>query len=213
MLATLTRLKQICNHPALFLREEGVGDSGRSGKLERFDELVDDLLEAGERAIVFTQYRQMGHLLTNHLASRLGHDVPFLHGGTTRKQRTAMVDTFQAPEGPPIQLISLRAGGTGLNLTAASRVIHYDRWWNPAVEDQATDRSWRIGQDRTVFVHKLVCQGTLEERIDALLRDKRALADAVVGGDEGWITELTTEELRETLRLGSTAVARREEDG
>ena len=213
VLATLTRLKQICNHPALFLREEGVGDSGRSGKLERFDELVDDLLEAGERAIVFTQYRQMGHLLTNHLASRLGHDVPFLHGGTTRKQRTAMVDTFQAPEGPPIQLISLRAGGTGLNLTAASRVIHYDRWWNPAVEDQATDRSWRIGQDRTVFVHKLVCQGTLEERIDALLRDKRALADAVVGGDEGWITELTTEELRETLRLGSTAVARREEDG
>ena len=123
-----------------------------------------------------------------------------------------MVEAFQASDGLPIQLISLRAGGTGLNLTAASRVIHYDRWWNPAVEDQATDRSWRIGQDKTVFVHKMVCQGTLEERIDALLREKRALADAVVGGDESWLTELTTDELRETLRLGSSAVARREEE-
>ena len=123
-----------------------------------------------------------------------------------------MVDDFQSPDGPKIQLISLRAGGTGLNLTAASRVIHYDRWWNPAVEDQATDRSWRIGQDKTVFVHKLVCRGTLEERIDALLREKRALADAVVGGDEGWLTELTTDELRKTLQLGSSAVAQREDD-
>ena len=212
VLATLTRLKQICNHPALFLKEDSVGNAGRSGKLDRFDELIDDLLEAGERAIVFTQYREMGHLLASHLSSRLDHAVPFLHGGTTRKQRTEMVDAFQAADGPPIQLISLRAGGTGLNLTAASRVIHYDRWWNPAVEDQATDRSWRIGQDKTVFVHKLVTQGTLEERIDALLREKRALADAVVGGDESWLTELTTDELRETLRLGSTAVARREEE-
>ena len=212
VLATLTRLKQICNHPALFLKQDSVGDQGRSGKLDRFDELVDDLLEAGERAIVFTQYREMGHLLATHLSSRLKHDVPFLHGGTTRKQRTEMVDAFQASDGLPIQLISLRAGGTGLNLTAASRVIHYDRWWNPAVEDQATDRSWRIGQDKTVFVHKMVCQGTLEERIDALLREKRALADAVVGGDESWLTELTTDELRETLRLGSSAVARREEE-
>lgn len=212
VLATLTKLKQICNHPALFLREESVGDAGRSGKLDRFDELIDDLLEAGERAIVFTQYREMGSLLATHLQSRLDQDVPFLHGGTTRKQRTEMVDQFQSEAGPSVQLISLRAGGTGLNLTAASRVIHYDRWWNPAVEDQATDRTWRIGQDKTVFVHKLVCQGTLEERIAALLAEKRALAEAVVGGDESWLTELTTDELRETLRLGSTAVARREEN-
>lgn len=211
VLATLTKLKQICNHPALFLREDSVGDSGRSGKLDRFDELVDDLLEVEERAIVFTQYREMGKLLATHLKSRLDQEVPFLHGGTTRKQRTAMVDRFQAEGGPTIQIISLRAGGTGLNLTAASRVIHYDRWWNPAVEDQATDRSWRIGQDKTVFVHKMVCQGTLEERVAALLEEKRALADAVVGGDESWLTELTTHELRETLQLGSSAIARREE--
>ncbi len=212
VLATLTRLKQICNHPAAFLGEDSLGEAGRSGKLERFDELIDDLLEVEERAIVFTQYRTMGDLLSAHLQQRLGVPVPFLHGGTSRNKRTEMVDSFQSPGGPPIQLISLRAGGTGLNLTAASRVIHYDRWWNPAVEDQATDRSWRIGQEKTVFVHKMVCRGTLEERIDALLQEKRALADAVVGGDEGWLTELTTDELRATLELGSSALARREDD-
>lgn len=212
VLATLTKLKQICNHPASFLDEDVVGAAGRSGKLDRFDELIDDLLEANERAIVFTQYRKMGDLLANHLSTRLGHKVPFLHGGTSLKQRTDMVELFQSPDGPPIQLISLRAGGTGLNLTAASRVIHFDRWWNPAVEDQATDRSWRIGQDKTVFVHKMVCQGTLEERIDALLEEKRTLADAVVGGDESWLTELTTDELRATLELGSSAVTLREEE-
>ena len=211
VLATLTKLKQVCNHPAAFLREESLGDPGRSGKLDRFDELIDDLLEVEERAIVFTQYREMGNQLGVHLKQRLGIDVPFLHGGTSRTHRSNMVDRFQSEGGPPIQLISLRAGGTGLNLTAASRVIHYDRWWNPAVEDQATDRSWRIGQNKTVFVHKLVCRGTLEERIDALLREKRALADAVVGGDESWLTELTTDELRETLRLSSSALAERED--
>lgn len=205
VLATLTKLKQVCNHPAHFLREEETGQAGRSGKLDRFDELVDTMLESGERAIVFTQYREMGKLLSAHLSQRHDVPVPFLHGGTTRTQRQRMVDAFQAEEGPPIQLISLRAGGTGLNLTAASRVVHYDRWWNPAVEDQATDRSWRIGQDKTVFVHKLVCRGTLEERIDTLLSEKRALADAVVGTDESWLTELSTDELRELLSLDPTA--------
>ena len=205
VLATLTKLKQVCNHPAHFLREGAVGGAQRSGKLERFDELLANMFESGERAIVFTQYREMGHLLSSHIEERFGSTAPFLHGGTTRNQRQTMVDTFQSPEGPPIQLISLRAGGTGLNLTAASRVIHYDRWWNPAVEDQATDRSWRIGQDKTVFVHKLVCRGTLEERIDTLLTEKRALADAVVGTDESWLTELSTEELRELLRLDPSA--------
>lgn len=205
VLATLTKLKQVCNHPAHFLREDNVGAPARSGKLERFDELIDTMLESSERALVFTQYREMGKLLSSHLSARHDVEVPFLHGGTTRMQRQAMVDTFQSAEGPPIQLISLRAGGTGLNLTAASRVIHYDRWWNPAVEDQATDRSWRIGQDKTVFVHKLVCRGTLEERIDTLLSEKRALADAVVGTDESWLTELSTDELRELLRLDPSA--------
>jgi len=205
VLATLTRLKQVCNHPAHFLREDDVGDPARSGKLDRFDELIDAILEADERVLVFSQYREMGKLLRTHLQSRLGLDVNFLHGGSTRTQRERMVEDFQSGHGPPIQLISLRAGGTGLNLTAASRVIHYDRWWNPAVEDQATDRTWRIGQDRTVFVHKLVCQGTLEERIDALLTEKRRLAESVVGSDDSWMTELSTDELRELVRLDVSA--------
>jgi len=189
------------------LREETVGTAGRSGKLDRFDELVDAMLESNDRAIVFTQYREMGKLLSAHLAARHNVPVPFLHGGSTRTQRQQMVESFQSPGGPPIQLISLRAGGTGLNLTAASRVVHYDRWWNPAVEDQATDRSWRIGQDKTVFVHKLVCRGTLEERIDSLLSEKRALAAAVVGTDESWLTELSTDELRELLHLDPSSQA------
>ncbi len=207
VLATLTKLKQVCNHPAHFLREPEVGDANRSGKLDRFDELVEAILDSEERALVFTQYREMGMLLSAHIEERFGHKTPFLHGGSTRNQRTDMVDTFQSPDGPPIQLISLRAGGTGLNLTAASRVIHYDRWWNPAVEDQATDRTWRIGQDKTVFVHKLVCRGTLEERIDGLLTEKRALADSVVGTDESWLTELSTDELRDLLSLDASATA------
>lgn len=202
VLATLTRLKQVCNHPAHLLGEGDDGElAGRSGKLERFDELVDTLLEAEERAIVFTQYREMGDLLVRHLGERLGLDVPFLHGGTTRRGRTEMVERFQDGSGPPLQLVSLRAGGTGLNLTAASRVIHYDRWWNPAVEDQATDRTWRIGQTQTVFVHRMVCAGTLEERIDRMLDEKRALASVVVGSDDAWLTELSTDELRELVRL------------
>ena len=178
----------------------------RSGKLDRFDELVEDLLDSGERALVFTQYREMGKLLVRHLEEQRDMKVAFLHGGVTRKRRDEMVATFQAGEGPPLQLVSLKAGGTGLNLTAASRVIHYDRWWNPAVEDQATDRAWRIGQTSTVFVHKLVCQGTLEERIDTLLTEKRALADSVVGTGENWLTEMSTDELAQLLELDPSAV-------
>ena len=169
VLAALTRLKQICNHPAHALGD-GSRLSGRSGKLARFDELVDELLDIGERALVFTQFRQMGDLLVHHVAERFEMRVPFLHGGVSKGRRDRMVADFQAGAGPPLLLISLKAGGTGLNLTAASQVIHYDRWWNPAVEDQATDRAWRIGQGRTVVVHKLVCEGTVEERIAALDR-------------------------------------------
>jgi non-specific serine/threonine protein kinase len=203
VLAALTRLKQICNHPAHVLGD-GSRLSGRSGKLARFDELVDELLDVGERALVFTQFREMGELLRRHAAERLELGLPFLHGGVSRTRRDAMVADFQAGIGPPLLLISLRAGGTGLNLTAASQVIHYDRWWNPAVEDQATDRAWRIGQGRTVLVHKLVCEGTVEERIAALIDDKRALADAVVGSGEAWLSELSTAELRELVRLETT---------
>jgi hypothetical protein len=208
VLAALTRLKQICNHPAHALGD-GSALAGRSGKLARFDELVIDLLDAGEQALVFTQFREMGLLLQRHLGERFGHDrlggdVPFLHGGITRQGRDRMVTEFQQRTASPLLLVSLKAGGTGLNLTAASRVVHYDRWWNPAVEDQATDRAWRIGQTQSVFVHKLVCQGTIEERVDALITDKRALADAVVGTGTGeaWLSELSTDALRDLVTLG-----------
>jgi superfamily II DNA or RNA helicase len=205
VLASLTRLKQICNHPAHALGDGSKLD-GRSGKLTRFDELVDDLLEADERALVFTQFRTMGDLLVRHLQERIDLHAPFLHGGVPKAKRDAMVDRFQAGEGSPLLFVSLKAGGTGLNLTAASRVVHYDRWWNPAVEDQATDRAWRIGQTRSVFVHKLVCQGTIEEKVAALIDDKRALADAVVGSTgENWLSELSTDELRDLIALDPSA--------
>ncbi len=206
VLAALTRLKQICNHPAHALGD-GSRLGGRSGKLTRFDELVTDLLDAGEQALVFTQFREMGLLLQRHLNERFAMPTPFLHGGVPRKGRDRMVDEFQSGTASPLLLVSLRAGGTGLNLTAASRVVHYDRWWNPAVEDQATDRAWRIGQKRSVFVHKLVCQGTIEERVDAMINDKRALADAVVGTTgEAWLSELSTDELRDLIVLDHHAV-------
>ncbi|MCU1501517.1 MAG: hypothetical protein JWM12_871 [Ilumatobacteraceae bacterium] len=208
VLAALTRLKQICNHPAHALGD-GSRLGGRSGKLARFDELVADLLDAGEQALVFTQYRVMGELLARHLQERFQLHAPFLHGGVARRGRDRMVEEFQLAEGSPLLIVSLKAGGTGLNLTAASRVVHYDRWWNPAVEDQATDRAWRIGQTQSVFVHKLVCQGTIEERVAQLIDDKRALADSVVGpGGEGesWLSEMSTDELRGLVTLDRHAV-------
>jgi hypothetical protein len=200
VLAALTRLKQICNHPAHALKD-GSRLAGRSGKLNRFDELVTELLDVDERALVFTQFREMGELLQTHVHERFLVDAPFLHGGVSRGRRASMVQAFQDGTGPPLLLVSLKAGGTGLNLTAASQVIHYDRWWNPAVEDQATDRAWRIGQHRTVNVHKLVCQGTVEERIGQVIDDKRALADSVVGSGEAWLSELSTAELRDLVVL------------
>ena len=200
VLAALTRLKQICNHPAQALKD-GSRLAGRSGKLTRFDELVDELLDVDARALVFTQFREMGELLQLHIRDRFALDTAFLHGGVSRLGRDRMVADFQAGAGAPLLLVSLKAGGTGLNLTAASQVIHYDRWWNPAVEDQATDRAWRIGQQRTVNVHKLVCQGTVEERIGEVIDEKRAIADAVVGGGEAWLSELSTDELARLVML------------
>ncbi|MBV1893726.1 MAG: DEAD/DEAH box helicase [Ilumatobacteraceae bacterium] len=200
VLAALMRLKQICNHPAHALRD-GSRLAGRSGKLTRFDELVTDLLDQDERALVFTQFREMGELLQQHINEQFNFDASFLHGGVTMKNRSEMVESFQDGSSPPILLISLKAGGTGLNLTAASQVIHYDRWWNPAVEDQATDRAWRIGQTQTVNVHKLVCEGTVEERIGVVIDDKRKLADSVIGNSEAWLSELSTSELRDLVVL------------
>ncbi len=200
VLAALTRLKQICNHPAHALKD-GSRLVGRSGKLNRFDELVDELLDLDERALVFTQFREMGELLQVHVRDRFSIAAPFLHGGVSKTARDRMVADFQSGDAPPLLLVSLKAGGTGLNLTAASQVIHYDRWWNPAVEDQATDRAWRLGQQRTVNVHKLVCQGTVEERIGQVIDEKRAIADAVIGTGEAWLSELSTEDLADLVLL------------
>ncbi|NTU82579.1 MAG: DEAD/DEAH box helicase [Chloroflexales bacterium] len=200
VLAMLTRLKQICNHPANFL-QDGSALEGRSGKLTRLDEMLEELLAAGDRALIFTQFAAMGALLQAHLAERLSSEALFLHGGTPAKQRDAMVRQFQADGGPSLFILSLKAGGVGLNLTRANHVFHFDRWWNPAVEDQATDRAFRIGQAQRVQVHKFVCGGTLEEQIDAMIEGKRALAAQVLGAGEGWLTELSTDRLRELVAL------------
>ncbi|HEX7238790.1 MAG TPA: SNF2-related protein, partial [Longimicrobiaceae bacterium] len=168
VLATLLRLKQVCNHPAQLLADRSPLP-GRSGKLARLEEILEEVVALGDRALVFTQFAEMGRLLQAHLEERLGREVPFLHGGTSRPARDALVARFQAPDGPSVLLLSLRAGGTGLNLTAANHVVHFDRWWNPAVEDQATDRAFRIGQRRDVQVRKLVCAGTLEEILEEVV--------------------------------------------
>ena len=204
VLAGMTKLKQVCNHPAQLL-----GDNsplpGRSGKLERLEEILDGVLAGGERALCFTQFARFGAMLTPHLAARFGVPVRYLHGGTTAAARDAMVAEFQNDPRPGIFVLSLKAGGTGLNLTAANHVVHVDRWWNPATEAQATDRAFRIGQDRDVRVHTLMCLGTLEERIDRIISDKGVLAERVVGTGEGWLTALSTAELRDLLALSPEA--------
>ncbi|MBR7672845.1 DEAD/DEAH box helicase, partial [Streptomyces daliensis] len=202
----LTSLKQICNHPAQYLKEDDPRLPGRSGKLELLDELLDTILaeddgEDGETAgvLVFTQYTRMAKLLERHLAAR-GVPTQFLHGGTPVARREEMVRRFQ--EGAaPVFLLSLKAAGTGLNLTRASHVVHFDRWWNPAVEAQATDRAYRIGQTRPVQVHRLITEGTIEDRIAGMLRRKQELADAVLGSGEAALTELTDAELADLVEL------------
>lgn len=200
VLSLLTRLKQICNHPAQLLKQEGPLRL-RSGKLERITEMLEEALSVGDHALVFTQFVEMGTLLQHHLRERLQTEVLFLHGGTSATQRDQMVQAFQREDGPAIFVLSLRAGGSGLNLTRANHVFHYDRWWNPAVENQATDRAFRIGQRRNVQVHKFVVAGTLEERINDIIENKQALAESIVGSSEHWLTELNTDELREILTL------------
>jgi SNF2 family DNA or RNA helicase len=199
VLAGLTRLKQICNHPAC-LRDDGGPLEGRSGKLDRLTEMLEEGLAEGDRALVFTQFSQFGRRLQAYLQRRLGCPVLFLDGSTPRSERDALVQQFQNGEAP-VFILSLKAGGVGLTLTAANRVFHFDRWWNPAVEDQATDRAYRIGQTKQVLVHKLVTAGTLEERIDELLDEKRALSAQVVGTGEAWLGSLSTDELRELIAL------------
>ena len=201
ILSGLMKLKQLCNHPALFLHDHSELDS-RSGKLQRFEEMLEEVLAEGDKALVFTQFTEMGEALQKYLASKFRCDVLFLHGGVPQKRRSSMVSLFQeGSNGPPVFIISIRAGGTGLNLTRANHVFHFDRWWNPAVEDQATDRAFRIGQTRNVQVHKFVCSGTLEEQIDQLIEKKKSLAQSIIGSGEDWITELSNEELRQMITL------------
>jgi hypothetical protein len=209
ILAALTRLKQICDHPSLIDPDNNPAPAldRRSGKCERILEMLEEVVQEGDAALVFTQYREMGHLLEKLITDRLKTNVQFLHGGTTARQRDAMIERFQAPNSDiKVFLLSLRAGGLGLNLTAANHVFHFDRWWNPAVEQQATDRAHRIGQTRKVQVHQFVCVGTLEERIDKLLQDKLQLADQVVGHGDDWLTDMSTDQLRQYLSLGRDAV-------
>ena len=207
VLSMLMQLKQICNHPVQYLHQGSQGDAavelgGRSGKLERLSELLEEILSEGDRALIFTQFAEMGALLASYLPQAVGRTVQYLHGGTAPRLRDQMVRRFQEDEhGPPVFILSLKAGGTGLNLTRANHVFHFDRWWNPAVEDQATDRSFRIGQHRNVQVHKFVTMGTLEEMIDDMIESKKGLAEAVVGSGEGWLTELSTDALREMVTL------------
>ncbi len=202
ILTTLLRLKQVCNHPSHYLMD-GSSLPSRSGKLDLLSEMIEEAIEEGDRCLVFTQFKEMGSLLKTHLENQSGGKVLFLHGGVPQKERDTMVTNFQESreDGPKIFVLSLKAGGTGLNLTAANRVFHFDRWWNPAVEDQATDRAFRIGQQRNVFVHKFVCNGTLEERIQQMLDRKREVADSLLAAGENWITELSNDELRRLLVL------------
>ncbi len=204
VLAGIMKLKQVCNHPAHFLKDRSALH-GRSGKLVRVEELLEELLAAGDKALCFTQFTEWGEQLAPYLGRRFGVPVLWLHGGTSRERRDELVAEFQSVPGPALFLLSLKAGGTGLNLTAASHVVHLDRWWNPAVEDQATDRAFRIGQQRNVLVHKLVSTGTVEERIDAMIAAKRALAGKVVGTRETWITELSNDELRDLLAYDASS--------
>jgi SNF2 family DNA or RNA helicase len=218
ILATLIRLKQICNHPANYLKQ-GITEYGhscpqgeamhnadrnvrapfakRSGKLMRLKEQLEEVFACGECALVFTQYAEMGHLLVQYLCQTFGRDMPYLHGGVPRAARDAMVKNFQEATVPQAFVLSLKAGGIGLNLTRASHVFHYDRWWNPAVENQATDRAFRIGQTQRVMVHKFICGGTLEDRIDAMIESKTALANEIISQGENFLTELSNDSLTE----------------
>jgi SNF2 family DNA or RNA helicase len=205
VLAAMAKLKQVCNHPAQLLHDRSpIGR--RSGKVIRLEEILTEILAEGDKVLCFTQFTEFGEMLVPHLSARFDTEVLFLHGGTTRRRRDEMVTRFQSAAGPSVFLLSLKAGGTGLNLTAANHVVHLDRWWNPAVENQATDRAFRIGQRRTVQVRKFCAAGTLEERIDAMIERKKALAEMVISDGEGWLTELSTTELRALFTLGAEAV-------
>ena len=202
VLATLMRLKQICNHPAQFLQDGSAFIPERSYKLERLTEMMEEVIESGDSMLVFSQFTEIGAALERFVRHTLHYNAYYLHGGTSATRRDQIVTEFQDPETEPsVFILSLRAGGVGLNLTKASHVFHFDRWWNPAVEDQATDRAFRIGQQKSVFVHKFLAMGTVEEKIDALIEDKKRVSSSIVGADESWLTELDNETFKNLISL------------
>lgn len=207
VLATLTKLKQITNHPLHYSRDSSAFKPERSGKYQCMEEMLEVVLQEGDKALIFTQFTEMGKLMETQLQQRFGVEVFFLHGGTPQWRREEMVNRFQRDGGPPIFILSLKAGGTGLNLTAASHVFHFDRWWNPAVEDQATDRAYRIGQTRNVQVHKLISIGTVEEKVDQMIEQKKELATNIVPSGEQLIVNLSTDQLRDIFALSASAVS------
>jgi SNF2 family DNA or RNA helicase len=207
ILSTLLKLKQICNHPMQFLQDGSAFTTERSHKFQRLEEMVEEVINSGESALIFTQFTEIGGALERYFEHIQHYNTYYLHGGTNVTRRDQMVARFQDPESEPsLFILSLRAGGVGLNLTKANHVFHFDRWWNPAVEDQATDRAFRIGQRKNVFVHKFVAMGTMEERIDALIEDKKQLSSLVVGSDESWLTELDNDTFKELITLRRSAI-------
>lgn len=207
ILSTLLKLKQICNHPMQFLQDGSDFTPERSHKLSRLTEMITEVMEEGESLLVFTQFTEIGDALEKFIRHTGHYNTYYIHGGVNRNKRERMIAEFQDPETEPsVFILSLKAGGVGITLTKANHVFHFDRWWNPAVEDQATDRAFRIGQKKNVFVHKFVAIGTLEERIDQMIEDKKKLAGAIVGSDEGWLTELDNEAFKQLIALNKSAI-------
>jgi SNF2 family DNA or RNA helicase len=204
ILAAITALKQICNHPTAYQRDDRPL-AGRSGKLARLEEIVDAVFAAGERVLIFTHFAEWGIRLAEHFSTRTGTEVACYHGGLPRTARDRLIADFQGGDGPRALVLSLKAGGTGLNLTAANHVVLYDRWWNPAVEDQARDRAWRIGQTRTVISHRLVCPGTVDERVEEVVAGKRRIADLVLPKSSS-LADLDHDQLRAALGIRPDAV-------
>ncbi len=207
ILSTLLKLKQICNHPRQFLQDGSDFTPERSHKLGRLSEMVEEAVSEGESLLIFTQFTEIGEALEKYFKQIHHYNTYYIHGGTNRDKRERMITEFQDPETEPsVFILSLKAGGVGITLTKANHVFHFDRWWNPAVEDQATDRAFRIGQKKNVFVHKFITIGSLEERIDQMIEDKKKLAGAIVGADESWLTELDNDKFKQLIALNKSAI-------
>ena len=207
MLSTLMKLKQICNHPMQFLQDNSEFSPDRSHKLERIGEMVEEAQSEGDSVLIFTQFTEIGEQLTRYFEREKRVNCYYLHGGVSRQKRETMISEFQDPTtGPSVFVLSLKAGGVGITLTRANHVFHFDRWWNPAVEDQATDRAFRIGQKKNVFVHKFITMGTLEERIDEMIEDKKKIAGSIVGNDESWLAKLDNEAFKSLIALNKQSI-------